>query len=378
MHPSPSMNAVSTDCRCKQGSDLSGMSSRTPPPVTEERLDPRSQDQKTDPAPQGGPIFGRSYSSSKIDEIEYVVSSQVTPHRLVPLSRDRTINSAFRLHGAGNIAIFDIRYGSRMSVEFEHYEAADLLGVVTANHGTGRVLFDREEFGVSQREGVIVTSGPREILQYAEDCETRVLLVNRHKIADYCAKLIGGNIDKPLEFQPHFSLDSGVGRSWLRLTQYIAAELQDPHSLLNFLPIAQQQLEQTLITALLLSHRHTYTDALLQPQSAAAPFYVKRAEAYIEANFAEPLSLADVAAYAGVSARSLQNGFQSFRSITPMAFLRSVRLQHAHRALLMADPSAATVTEIALSCGFGHMGEFGTLYKRTFGETPKQTLARTI
>lgn len=323
-----------------------------------------------------GPAFEHSFCSSIIDEIEHVVSSRVTPHKLVPLSRDRSVDSAFHFHGAGNLAVFDIRYGSRIAVEFEHYEAGDLLGFVTANEGTGRVLLDREEFGISQSEGVMITSGPRETLQYAEDCETRVLLMNRGRIAEYCAKLLGMEIERPVDFETRFSLESGAGQSWLRLTQYAASELQEPHSLLKFLPAAQQQLEQTLITGLLLSHRHTYTDALWRQQAAAAPFYVKRAEAYIEAHFSEPLSLADIAAHAGVSARSLQNGFQSFRGMTPMAFLRSVRLQHVHRALLAADPAAATVTEIALVCGFTHLGEFGALYKRTFGEMPKQTLSK--
>ena len=131
-----------------------------------------------------------------------------------------------------------------------------------------------------------------------------------------------------------------------------------------------------VLTRLLYGQKHNYSEALLQPQSAAVPFYVKRAEAFIEAHFAEPLSLADIAAQVGVSARSLQNGFQSFRNTTPMAFLRSVRLQKAHMALIAADPSLDTVTQIALTCGFSHMGEFGAAYKRTFGVTPRETLAR--
>ena len=327
---------------------------------------------------RSGLIFEQSYRSSRIDEIEHVVSSQITPHRLVPLSRERSVDSAFRLHGARNLAVFDIRYGSRIAVEFEHYEADDLLGFVMANRGTGRVLLDRDEFAVSQNDGVMITSGPRETLQYAEDCETRVLLMNRIRIAEYCANLLGRDIEKPVDFQTHFSLESASGQSWLRLTQYVASELQEPHSMLKFLPAAQQQLEQTLITSLLLAHRHTYSDALLRPQSAVAPFYVKRAEAFIEAHYSKPLSLAEIAAHAGVSARSLQNGFQNFRSMTPMAFLRSVRLQRAQEALLRADPACTTEMEIALSCGFHHMGEFAGLYRRTFGETPKQALAKTV
>ncbi|MBZ6077428.1 helix-turn-helix domain-containing protein [Microvirga puerhi] len=321
-------------------------------------------------------VFEHSYQSSNLDEIEHVVSTRVTPHRLVPLGRSRQVDSSFQFHGAGSLAIFDIRYGTEVAVEFEHYEAEDLLGFVMANEGSGRVLLDRDEFEVSQQNGVLITSGPRETLQYTEGCETRVLLMNRRKITETCAKLLGRDILEPISFQTQFSLKGASGESWLRLTRYAAWELQQSQSLLKFLPAAQQQLEQSLISGLLFSQPHTYLDALLRPQSAAAPFYVKRAEAYIEAHFTEPLSLSDIATQAGVSARSLQNGFQTFRSTTPMAFLRSVRLKHVHALLLAADPKEETITEIALACGFTHMGEFGTLYRRTFGVTPRETLLR--
>ncbi len=211
-------------------------------------LPPPAQERPHDANERSGPVIEQSYRSSKIDEIEHVVSSQITPHKLVPLSRDRSVDSAFHLHGAKNLAVFDIRYGSRIAVEFEHYEAGDLLGFVMANEGAGRVLLDREEFAVSQSEGVMITSGPRETLEYAEDCETRVLLMNHSRIAEYCAKLLGREIVKPVDFQTHFSLETASGQSWLRLTQYVASELQEPHSMLKLLPAAQQQLEQTQIT----------------------------------------------------------------------------------------------------------------------------------
>ena len=200
--------------------------------------------------------------------------------------------------------------------------------------------------------------------------------MKRQWVSEYCAKLLGHDLDGQVEFQTQFTLDDGAGQSWPRLVQYASAELADPQSLARRLPAACQQLEQMVMTGFLLSHSHTYSRQLLEPQSPAAPYYVKRAEAYIEAHFMEPLSLAEIAAQSGASARSLQNGFQSFRRMTPMAFLRQVRLEHARRALLQADPAFATVTDIAIGCGFSHMGEFAGLYRRTFGETPSQTLSR--
>jgi transcriptional regulator GlxA family with amidase domain len=200
--------------------------------------------------------------------------------------------------------------------------------------------------------------------------------MNRPRIADYCAKLLGREIDRPIEFETEFHLDNLTGQSWVRLVQYMTGEVTNPHSLVRQFPAARQQLEQMVLTGFLLAHRHTYSLALLQPQAAAAPHYVKRAEAYIEARFTEPLSLADIAAHAGVSARSLQNGFQNFRHMTPMAFLRKVRLQHVHQVLLKADPVFESVTDIAIGCGFSHMGEFAALYKRTYGVSPRETLQK--
>ncbi len=213
-------------------------------------------------------------------------------------------------------------------------------------------------------------------MHYQDNCETVSILLNRRKLAEQCAKLLGHEIEGLMEFDRQMSFESAGGQSLRRLGLYVAGELSDPFSMTRQVPAVAQQLEQMVSTAFLLGHSHTYSDALLRPQSAAVPFYVKRAEAFIEAHFSEPLSLADIAAHAGVSARSLQNGFQNFRNTTPMGFLRSLRLKRAYETLLLSDPGTVTVTEIALRCGFGHLGEFATVYRHTFGEAPRQTLAR--
>jgi AraC family ethanolamine operon transcriptional activator len=44
------------------------------------------------------------------------------------------------------------------------------------------------------------------------------------------------------------------------------------------------------------------------------------------------------------------------------------------RQQLVQGPSADALKAIALANGFWHMGEFRTLYRDLFGETPQQTL----
>ncbi len=328
------------------------------------------------PTASDASVFDLVIRSTEIDEMEDLTNSMISSHRLRPLTNDGAFDSVLHVHGVPDFCGFTISYGRPMASHLEDKTDDGRMAFVMPLKGRGQYVHNRREFEMSDERGVVFPAGPLKTLNQSADCEISVLLMSRHKAAEQCAKLLGRDVDRELQFDTAFDLTSAHGQSWVRLFQYATAELANPHSLFRSIAAARQQLEQTVLTGFLLSQTHTYSEALLRPQSAAVPFYVKRAEAFIEAHFSEPLSLAEIAAQAGVSARSLQNGFQTFRNTTPMGFLRSMRLKRAHEALLLSDPSAVTVTEIALRCGFGHLGEFASAYRHAFGETPRQTLAR--
>jgi AraC-like DNA-binding protein len=96
-----------------------------------------------------------------------------------------------------------------------------------------------------------------------------------------------------------------------------------------------------------------------------------RAEEFIAANLAEALT-PTLIARAGMSVRALHYAFRHNRACTPGEFVRERRLDRARD--LLADQAGRTVTEVALDCGFNHMGDFSAAYRRRFGETPSQTL----
>lgn len=74
----------------------------------------------------------------------------------------------------------------------------------------------------------------------------------------------------------------------------------------------------------------------------------------------------------GVSRRTLQNGFQQVLDVSPLTYLKAVRLGHARRAL----KQVGSVTEAATAYGFWHFGHFSHDYQAMFGERPSQTLRR--
>lgn len=106
----------------------------------------------------------------------------------------------------------------------------------------------------------------------------------------------------------------------------------------------------------------------------AAPPTLRRAIRYIEDHAADDIGLADIAAAAGVGARGLQLSFRRHHDVTPLEYLRRVRLDRAHHDLQASTPAEATVGGIADRWGFPHHGNFSALYLRTYGCSPSITL----
>lgn len=73
-----------------------------------------------------------------------------------------------------------------------------------------------------------------------------------------------------------------------------------------------------------------------------------------------------------VSRRALQYSFQDVLGMSPLGYLRAVRLNGARQAM----KQCGTVAEAATSWGFWHFGRFSKDYKALFGELPSTTLRR--
>jgi AraC-like DNA-binding protein len=89
-----------------------------------------------------------------------------------------------------------------------------------------------------------------------------------------------------------------------------------------------------------------------------------------------PLYLPEVCAKIRVSERTLRICCQEQLGMSPRHYLTHRRLHLAQRALVAADPSKLTVTEIATRFGFWHFGRFSAYYRSVVGESPSTTLNR--
>lgn len=96
--------------------------------------------------------------------------------------------------------------------------------------------------------------------------------------------------------------------------------------------------------------------------------------AVLAANLARPVYSEELAQQVGVSVRSMHDAILRYRGMSLHRYLRLRRLWLVRRQLL--EGTAESVKAIALAFGFWHLGDFSASYRRQFGETPSETLAR--
>ena len=102
---------------------------------------------------------------------------------------------------------------------------------------------------------------------------------------------------------------------------------------------------------------------------------VKRVVDYLHAHANQLPDMTTLCEVACLSERSLQYGFKNYIGLTPVQYLRVVRLNGARQSLMQGTKSTTSVATIALTWGFVEFGRFSKEYKALFHELPSETLA---
>lgn len=103
---------------------------------------------------------------------------------------------------------------------------------------------------------------------------------------------------------------------------------------------------------------------------------VERAREYIRANVSEQIRLSDLCNHCYVQSRSLEYGFREMCGLSPVAYIKAVKLSRVRKALLSVEVPLRSISEIACDFGFWHLSQFAVDYRRFFGETPSSTRER--
>lgn len=184
-----------------------------------------------------------------------------------------------------------------------------------------------------------------------------------------------GRAPRPIQFTGHRPLSRRAASVWNRSYDYVrdnVAGLSEEEQPLLVGSAVQLLAAVTLATfPNTAMHEPTYED-----RHDSHPATLRRAVAFIETNAHRDITPADISVAARVSIRALQLAFRRHLDTTPTAYLRRVRLDHAHRELLVADPAVTSVSAVAMRWGFASHSSFTAHYRGAFGLPPSQTLRR--
>ena len=106
----------------------------------------------------------------------------------------------------------------------------------------------------------------------------------------------------------------------------------------------------------------------VSPQASPTSQSVQQVRDYIEACYAQNISLSELAALVEMKPLRLLRTFRKEVGLPPHAYLLQVRIEQAKRLLLAGVP----ITNVALDTGFADQSHFTRHFKRSVGTTPGQ------
>lgn len=193
--------------------------------------------------------------------------------------------------------------------------------------------------------------------------------LTRTRVEEELAALLGRPVVKPIDFQLAFPIDDGAGRRWMAILSALLQAVDAPGDRVRRHHL--ELLERSMISGLLLSQLHSYTDRLVDdPQRPAPRGALDRVIDEIHRAPDRGYTVADLAQLSGMSARSLQYAFQDKYELSPMQYLRQVRLDRVHDDLAQG---VGSVAETAAYWGFTNPSRFARAYRDRFGEFPAAT-----
>jgi AraC-like DNA-binding protein len=295
------------------------------------------------------------------------------PVRIDPLGPICEFRSSYRFALLGPITVGstsynqDIRFHSG-DLETAYYVNIPLTGPIVQTH-RGATLLGQRGHGVVLRPDGRIGFDPM-------PARRRVLSVKieRSALEHRLAAALGRSITGPVPLAPLIDVSRGSGRSWVRLAASLLQDDVIDTGAFAGNPLVTDHLVDSLIAGLLVVADHPYREELTRPERSWRPRPLRLAMDAMRADLAHQFTVEELARLADVSVRSLQAIFRRHTGQPPMAYLRELRLGHAHEELCRAGPGATTVARVANAWGFGHLGRFAAAYRERYGVAPSVTL----
>jgi AraC-like DNA-binding protein len=300
----------------------------------------------------------RAFSSNDLDEVRAYIGTVFKPHTVKTRGRATGLASIVNHRGIAGGSLVYFGYGD-VTVEVDPGSLDHFYLLQFACSGSGRMNYGTRAIDLDPSSSAACLS-PHRAMRGRFGAGTRMLVsrTERERLESHYAQHIGYRPAIPLEFEPQIRADCAGGAQLKTLVRMLAnADNAD--------------LQNLLLTTWIYVVPNTWREYLLRVAKPAQPACVGKVQEFVHDHCGEDVTVERLAAVACVSTRALFLAFQRHAGISPMNYVRDVRLDRARRELRAA--SSESVTDIAGRCGFSHLGRFAQAYRRKFGEAPSVT-----
>ena len=153
---------------------------------------------------------------------------------------------------------------------------------------------------------------------------------------------------------------------------YTLSAVVDARSMVNFdgLGMRKDWLEKLIMEFLVLFSR-SYMDQYTREEAGEYRYsqYVYKALEYIEQNYTQGIMVEEIATYIGLSTDYFSRMFKQFTGLTPVEYIKNVRLAKA--AELLRQPEVS-IAHVAMEVGFEDPGYFSRQFKQVLGMSPSK------
>jgi AraC-like DNA-binding protein len=266
------------------------------------------------------------------------------------------------------------------------FVASSNVALDSGEHCSGyRINFVRSGHLEAIHKGSSLRAGPgtvavyqpqgHAVAQWAAGSRMLAVKIDSCAVNDALSDALGREVGSQPDFAPVMQTNAAPTRSWINMMLLFKQQLFRPDSLLNH-PLVGMPFVDSLVQGFLVAADHSHRNAVGAEGGQVPPRAIRAAIEILEEEAHLPTTVSSLAARSHVSVRSLQEGFRSYLGMSPMAYLREVRLRRAHQTLLESDPSEVTVAAVAYRWGFTNIGRFAAVHADRYGEAPSVTLHR--
>lgn len=311
------------------------------------------------------------FRTTDVDEARQVIGERFYSNFIDVLGANTEFTAQYGIAAFGPLTLGRLDFGADVRIRFGELGSYH-VDIPLGGHMAWRQGPHTESVATPARAAVFQPSGHTTLDRVSGDCPLVAVKVDSKALHGQLEQLLGRTVRAPVVLAPELDIAQGTGLSWVRMISTVSDEMQAGG--LPALPIVARPLQEALLTGLLLTAGHRYRDELDRPVPALRPGPVKRALEAMHSMPQHPFTTAELAVVARVSVRRLQEAFQQYVGMAPLAYLTDVRLTCIHDELRRGAPGEVSVSEAAHRWGFTHLGRFSARYRARFGELPSQTL----